>query len=287
MLFRFGLLVGPLGQFAVPATEKNASMVEVLAQVPHLRGDFARRSVKDIVGEKLALLIASGVLQVGDPLPAERELAAAFGVSRETVRGAVQGLAARGIVDVSHGSRTRVMSNDVGTLRIGITRAREINSFDIEDVHAARMLVEREVVGDAAECIDRETIARLEKSLAEQADAIDDPVRFLICDREFHSAIYHASRNSLLADFVMDLYTYVMEHRRRAMAQSGAIAQSYKEHLAIVESLRAHDRKAVVAAFERHLIRIYTTTKSILEETSEMQADTPLSAGKTGRGRKA
>jgi len=257
--------------------------MEVLAQVPHLRGDFARRSIKDIVGEKLALLIASGVLQVGDALPAERELAAAFGVSRETVRGAVQGLAMRGIVDVSHGSRTRVVSSDFGALRIGITRAREINSFDIEDVHAARMLVEREVVGDAAECIDDETIARLEKSLAEQAHAIDDPVRFLICDREFHSAIYHASSNSLLADFVMDLYTYVMEHRRRAMAQPGAIAQSYKEHLAIVEGLRAHDRKAVVAAFDRHLMRIYTTTKSILEEEAEPGASARSAGGRPAR----
>lgn len=259
----------------MPVSSRKTSAVQVLAQVPHLRGDVARRSVKDIVGEKLALLVASGVLQVGDPLPAERELAAAFGVSRETVRGAVQLLAVHGVVDVAHGTRTRVASAEVGNLRVGISRPREINSFDIEDVHAARMLIEREVVGDAADCIDEETIGRLEASLAEQADAIDDPVRFLICDREFHSAIYHASRNPLLADFVMDLYTYVMEHRRRAMAQPGAIAQSYKEHVAIVDGLRRHDRRAVVGAFSRHLKRIYATTRSILEEPAHSAGGKP------------
>ena len=44
------------------------------------------------------------------------------------------------------------------------------------------------------------------------------PVRFLISDREFHVAIYRAAENPLLADFTMDLYAYMLEHRRRAVS---------------------------------------------------------------------
>ena len=43
-------------------------------------------SMKDFVVRKIATFIATGVLNVGDPLPGERELAAALSVSRETIR---------------------------------------------------------------------------------------------------------------------------------------------------------------------------------------------------------
>lgn len=237
----------------------------ILSRVPDLRRSIERRSIKDIACERLALQIASGVIQVGDQLPSERELAVAFGVSRETIRGALQTLSLRGVVDISHGSRTRVISNDISGLEIGITKSRGVNSYDIEEVHAARLLVELRVVGDAADCIDERAIAFLDKSLAEQACTLDDPVRFLICNHEFHTAIYEAGRNRLLADFVADLETYVMDHRRRVMMQPGAIAQSYREHQAVVDALRRRDREASVAAFKRHLDRIYKTTKSLME----------------------
>ena len=234
-----------------------------------LRRGIVKRSVKELVGDKLASLIASGVLQVGDELPGERELAAAFDVSRETVRGAIQGLAARRIVEVSHGARTRVIDADVGPLASGFSSPRAADGYDIEAVHAARLLVERHVVGEAARRIDDEALRHLDAVLAAQEAAMDDPVRFLISDREFHVAIYRASGNPLLADFVTDLYSYMMDDRRRVMARPGAIARSYRDHVAIVAALRARDPDATVAAFGAHLDRIYTTPRSALRTAAK------------------
>ena len=91
-----------------------------------------------------------------------------------------------------------------------------------------------------------------------------DPVHFLICDREFHLAIYRSSGNPLLADFVIDLYTFMLDHRRVAVSQPGAIEKSYRDHLAHLQALQARDPAAVIAAFGRHIDRIYTTTFEIL-----------------------
>jgi DNA-binding FadR family transcriptional regulator len=249
-----------------------------LEEVPSLREGVVKRGIRDVVCEKLQALIASGVLQVGDVLPSERELAQALGVSRETVRGAIQILVGRGIVDVSHGARTRIAKSDVGTVMIGISAARVIDSYDIEAVHSARMVIERNVVAKAAVRIDDATLARLDASLAAQHEARNDPVRFLICDREFHVAIYRASREPLLCDMTIDLYAYMLEHRRRAISRPGAIAKSCRDHAAIVAALRAHDAAAVVAAFDHHLNRIYRTTRVILE--SEARASgLPAGAG--------
>jgi DNA-binding FadR family transcriptional regulator len=261
MLHSIGLLVGPVGQMTgMPAQAVHS----VLDRMPELRDGVVRRNVRDIVADKIASLIASGTLQVGDELPGERDLAGALQVSRETVRGGMQILATRGIIEVSHGARTRVISADVGPTATGLREPKLINSYDIEAIHAARLLVERQVVAEAASRIDEGTLAFLDESLAAQARAIEDPVRFLICDREFHTAIYRACGNPVLADFVGDLYVYMMEYRRRAVSRPGAIQKSYQDHQAIVAGLRSHDAAAVVAAFDVHLERIYATTIAII-----------------------
>ena len=236
-----------------------------LSDVSSLREGVVKRGIREIVGDKLQALIASGVLQLNDVLPGERELAQAFGVSRETVRGAIQILAGRGIVEISHGARTRIANCDVGPVTIGVSTAQAINSYDIEAVHSARLVIERQVVARAVEHIDDATLDRLDENLAAQREAKDDPVRFLICDREFHVTIYRASQEPLLCDMTIDLYAYMLEHRRRVISRPGAIAKSCRDHVAIVAALRARDAAAVVAAFDHHLDRIYRTTRTILD----------------------
>jgi DNA-binding FadR family transcriptional regulator len=241
----------------------------VLEHVTQLRDGVERRHVRDVVAEKIASLISSGILQVGDVLPSERDLATAIQVSRETVRGGMQILAARGIIEVSHGARTRVISADVGPLAAGLRAPKLINSYDIEAIHAARMLVETSVVAAAALRIDGATLRLLDDALIAQRAATDDPVRFLISDREFHLAIYRACGNPVLADFVGDLYAYMMEHRREAVSRPGAILKSLRDHEVIVAALRARDPKGVVSAFERHIKRIYTTTIAVMGASLE------------------
>ncbi len=237
----------------------------VLENAAELREAIVRRSVRDLVASKIAALIASGLLKVGDELPSERDLANALQVSRETVRGGIQILSAKGLLAVVHGARTKVVSDEIGGDFTGLREAKLINSYALDDIHAARLLVERPVVAAAALRMDDATLAFLEESLKAQRDAVDDPVRFLIIDREFHTAIYRCGGNPALSDFVADLYGYMVEHRRKAVAEPGAIARSCEDHAGIVEALRARDPDATVAAFETHLDRIRETTKTVLD----------------------
>jgi DNA-binding FadR family transcriptional regulator len=244
----------------------RAPPISVFARAPHLKADLARRTVRERISDKLASLIASGILQIGEELPSERDLAALLAVSRETVRGAIQTLAATGVVAVNQGSRTRVVSRKIDTLKIGGARPSAINFYELDSVHKARVLIERSVAAEAAVHIDDSTLGRLEQSLAIQKQTMHDPVHFLICDREFHLTIYRSCGNPLLADFVADLYTFMLDHRRIAVSQPGAIDKSYLDHVAIFKALRAHDPQAVTDAIGRHIDRIYATTIEILAD---------------------
>lgn len=225
-----------------------------------------RLTIKDVIADKIAALIASGVLSPGDELPSERELASALSVSRETVRSAIQGLAAKGILEVAHGTRTRVAPTDLVDVQIGITNRLNVDSYDVDSVHRARLLIEQHVVGDAAEHVSDDALGRLQLSFETQKGCRNDPIRFLICDREFHVTIYRECPNPLLADIVTDLYTYMMDHRRRAVSIPGAIDNSIADHAAILRALQARDRDGAKAAFAIHEDRIYTTTRKLLHE---------------------
>src|ERR1700760_4975297 len=65
------------------------------------------------VEEVLASEIARGDHQPGDRLPSEDELLARFGVSRITVRRAIQNLIQRGIVEIQRGRGTFVLAPKV------------------------------------------------------------------------------------------------------------------------------------------------------------------------------
>lgn len=235
----------------------------ILSYVPVVGRSITRQTTRDAVAEKLTTLIATGMLRPGDELPGERELSSVLHVSRETVRGAIQILAARGFLEVSQGRSSRVADVDLSHLPITITSPSAIDRYDLEAVHGARLLVELDVVGRAAENMTEEVLQRLESLLEAQRLVGEDTTRFLICDREFHVTIYRACGNPLLADFVTDLHGYLMEHRREAMARPGATAASFADHVEIVAALRRHDRASVVEAFRRHLTRIYETTREM------------------------
>lgn len=223
-----------------------------------------RRSMKEAIAQKLATLIASGALSIGDELPSERDLASTMRVSRETIRGAVLILSTRGILSVVQGARTTVASADVGEAALPDMPYRDVTGYSLDEVHEARLLVEACVARRAAQRIDAAALYRLRELISSQEAAREDPVRFLISDREFHTVIYRAGGNRALADVATTLYAYLLDHRRRVVSQLGAIGSSIDDHRAIYDALALRDGDAVVAAFRVHERRIYETTRRII-----------------------
>ena len=111
-------------------------MKALFAPLPDLQGSIVKRTVKEQISDKLASHIASGIFQIGDEMPSERELTAAFSVSRESVRSAIQDLASRGLVEVSQGARTRVLSTEGAARDFKIASPHAINSYDLHYVHS-------------------------------------------------------------------------------------------------------------------------------------------------------
>jgi len=228
--------------------------------------EITKRTVKDQVADKIASMIQTGLLQPGDELPSERELAATLSVSRESVRGALSVLAGRRMIGVSQGARTRVLGTAGQTLQDTVSSFGLLKGKSIEEVTEARGLVEVEVVRLAAARMKPATLDRLDALVAEQAQMLNDPVRFQISDREFHTVLYEACGNELLASFVVDLYAYALDTRRKVLKHKGAIARSVDDHRAIVAALRSRHPTRAADAIRHHLDSVYATTVSELKK---------------------
>lgn len=239
--------------------------MELIDRIPGEKGRIGKRPVKDQISDKIAYMIHSGLLQPGDELPSERGLADTLGVSRETVRAAIAVLQARQMVEVSQGSRTRVLGTGPFKLHETVSTLGDLKNRAFEEVAEARAAVEVQVIRLAAQRISAPLLKRLEDLLAEQETMLTDPVRFQISDQEFHSILYRACGNGLLTDVVTDLYGYALDYRRRVLKRPGAIASSVNEHRAILAALKQRDVEAAVAAMQSHLDQVHRTTQKEME----------------------
>jgi len=220
---------------------------------PALRDGINRQSLREQIAGSLADLITAGLLQECDELPAERDLAAMLGVSRDSVRGALQLLAERGILEIGHGTRTRVRQSPTivdESLRFGLRRLPNLTD---EAVFDARLLLEPELTGRASERIDQSTLDRLARLIEAQHDMTNDPVRFQISDREFHFAIFEAADNPVLISFASEAYAHAYTYRRELMRNHDGIPLAIAHHERVLEALSARDPKAATEAMRAHI----------------------------------
>ena len=223
-----------------------------------------RSTTAQIVSDKLAFMIASGLLNVGDALPSERDLGQTLGISRVTVRNAIQILATRGLVEISQGARTRVIRQSVKGAPAELPLTLNLAAHDLRSVYAARRMIEREVLGDVSRHISPATLARLKDLVKAQGEMYGDVAAFQISDREFHETIYRSGSNPVISEIALGLYAYGLGFRRKALSVEGAIARSHSDHQKFVKALDAGDEQNAILRADEHLANIYDTTSDVM-----------------------
>ncbi|CCO49119.1 putative Transcriptional regulator, GntR family [Vibrio nigripulchritudo SOn1] len=221
------------------------------------------KTKKDILAEKILEMIVTGLLRDGDELPSERELSSMFGVSRETVRGALGIVQAYGMIHVSHGSKTRVNRDEAILKRndwLPESSSLEINNHSIDTVFESRKIIESAIARQAASNINDKQLEELDALLKQQATMFSDPVRFQLSDHQFHLKIAEIAANPIMLNYSDELYAFGLKFRRQVMSKKGSIEQSYMEHLDIFNALNQRDADAAEQAMLRHIVSVHQTT---------------------------
>jgi len=173
--------------------------------------------VSDAVVRDLEQRILEGSLKPGDQLPPERELAGELGVSRSSVREAIQKLVSRGMLYARQGEGTFVTDR----LDAGFSDPWEVMLRDHPSVREDLLEFRHLLEAKAAECAarratqeDRERILGCLEQLEETFLGNDLDVQ-VDKDLAFHQAIAEASHNAIIGHLTASLLKLTRDHIQR------------------------------------------------------------------------
>jgi GntR family transcriptional regulator, transcriptional repressor for pyruvate dehydrogenase complex len=206
--------------------------------------------VPDHVFDRLREAILEGHYQPGDRLPSQRELAADLEVNMASIREALGRLEQLRLVDVRHGSPTRVLdwrrSGGLESLLLGGAGGESA----LRDLFEARRLLLIEAGRLAAERADAGARSELQ-ALAAAVALAEDSRSALLADWAFMAALVEAASNlvfQLIMNSVRELYLPRAEAFAGIVAEPPVLAPLYA---AVAEAVADGDGEAAAGAVER------------------------------------
>lgn len=213
--------------------------------------------VSEKVATQLKDVIGQGIFRVGDRLPSERDLAEQMGVSRPSVREALQILTAQGIVETVHGGGSIVKNFTDQEIRRPIEIFIESDSARVLELTEVRALLETWAARKAAQNRSDAELERIRGYLEEMKRDFDiDQVRYEV-DLKFHVEIAAACHNTIfvhLVDSIYQLTRYSIKlWREDVFISKRAQEKILHHHQKIFGAIEKKDPDMAEAAMNEHL----------------------------------
>jgi GntR family transcriptional repressor for pyruvate dehydrogenase complex len=215
------------------------------------------KKVSSQIAEQIRASILAGEFAPGDRLPPERELAELFGVSRPSVREAINMLASSGLVMSYQGGGTVVQSlvdTAASNPLSELIKGEQERALDVIEV---RKGMESWTAYYAAQRALPEDLRKLEKIAAEMEQNLDGMKPSQDIDAHFHIVIAQATHNIVWLHLMQSIFDAMKEFQRgvwRAVYLTEEDhRQLYAHHRAIYEAIRDRDAEGARDAMLRHL----------------------------------
>ncbi|MFT8395253.1 FadR/GntR family transcriptional regulator [Propionibacterium sp.] len=223
------------------------------------------------LADRIKQFILEEGLAPGDMIPPETELGAHLGVSRSSVREAIRSLAALDIVEVHHGTGTRVGNLDLTPMVQNLLFRSEVRPGDavsslreVVDVRLTLDLGQAENVVASLTGTHDKTLHRLANEIEELGNRGEN---FEIQDRDFHGRIVPRTAGHLINDLMQaffDVHTTLL-HELDVPAD-----EEFHETLAAHEAMLCAAEAGDLDAYRDAVLSHYQPLVRALESWDEM-----------------
>jgi DNA-binding FadR family transcriptional regulator len=211
-----------------------------------------RSTLAEAVASQLLSEIRAKRLEPGTKLPSERDLMAALGVGRSSIREAINGLAMLGALEVRHGQGAFVTDAAAGiapsrSIAVALARGVTHELFEarlLVELETARLAAERRTETDLAEI--RSALTDHERAIASGAPAVEPSVRF-------HVEIAEAAHNEVLAGFVSSFAECLAERGPILERIDGYREWEIEQHRTVYEPISAQNPERAAQQMRAHL----------------------------------
>ncbi len=213
--------------------------------------------------QQLEESIGKGDLKAGDQLPAERELAQRFGVSRTAVREAVKALREKGLVEAYSGKGTFITDGTTQAVRQSLDLMVKIGQPEGSN-HLAevRAILEPEIAALAATRIQEPELVTMREAVSVMDRAGQDPEAYIEADLDFHLALAEGAANPLILSLLDSIVGLLREQRLRIFRVPGGPDRGQVHHKRILEAVEKRDSEKARQAMRAHLSQVSEDSKA-------------------------
>ena len=204
------------------------------------------------VADQLRQMIDSGEYAVGARLPAERELAERFGLSRPTIREALIALEVEGRIRIRVGSGIYVRA-----VAENAPLPSQTNDEGPFELLRAREFVESAIAAEAALQASPDDVRKLDDVLGRMKSSDHPSESTLGLDREFHTSVAGILGNAVLVRFIGEMFDQRFNPYFQRLSSYFENRQSWQaaidEHVAVRDAIAERDSARAKAAMQEHL----------------------------------
>lgn len=235
--------------------------------------------LSDQVAQKLLSLIQSRGLQPGQRLPAERVLSGELGVSRVSLRAAIQKLSAQGLLVSRAGAGTYLQAHAGMWAQQAVDPLAALMLADPQyryDVLEARQALESSTAWYAAQratLADKEQIRRCFDTMVQHQQSRDAD-KSARADAQFHLAIAQASHNLVLVQVMQSLFDLMLNtvtQNRRSMfvhESPQTLEQLTQQHHALMQAILDGDAQGAREVIGDHLLYVRSRLRQADEDAA-------------------
>ncbi len=206
------------------------------------------------VVSQLRNLILEGHYSYEERLPAERNLAEEFKVSRGTIRTVLQNLEEQNLVTRKVGSGTYVTHRE-------LSNQQDISSITSPlEMLEVRIAIEPQMVRLAITNASHQDLEGLRRALRDCEDCGGDAEKFAHADTAFHMALAHCSKNKLMY-WVYERISEVRRYSQWRMMKAKLLTPDRidyynNQHRILYEAIASRDANSAVSIIKKHLFEV-------------------------------
>jgi len=214
-----------------------------------------KNCVSNEVFEQIKENIINGEWKPGDKIPAENELKDMFGISRNSVRTALQKLIALGILSSKQGEGTFVSDLSPGMFMNALIPMLMLDNDGLLEILEFRQIIETESVKLAAQRATVEDIEALAKLVEAMNIMVGDNYHaqtFAETDSDFHEMLVKCARNSVLMKVYMIIRELLLSNQMDIQRLMGP-ALAFKYHPMILDAIKRRDQFIASELMKEHI----------------------------------
>ncbi len=217
-------------------------------------GRVKRATIKEQIVVKLRDQIVRGVWRPGSKIPSENELTRRLGVSRVSLREALQNLASLGLLESRQGGGTFVKEYSGEILFNPLFPMLVLDKTGVLEVLEYRRIVEKGTAALVAEKANPEQIEELEAAYQEMIRRKNDVHAFARADLDFHLALDKATGNPIVIK-VNDIIRNILSVSMDKIVLSLGVKDGLSFHRRILDAIKAHNAGLAESLMEEHILK--------------------------------